>query len=81
MRYLKRFNESLKQDIIEHLSEKEGEYDQEEIQNVFDILNEYDDELTGLDPIDSKLITRLLDDQELIDKLDIDDDIEDPFAF
>lgn len=81
MKHLKRFNESLKQEVIDNLNSKEGDYDVEELENVYEILNEYDDDLTGLDKTDSKLITRLLDDEELISKLHISDEIEDPFAF
>jgi len=81
MRYLRKFNESLKQEIIDNLNSQEGDYDSEELENVYEILDEYDDDLSGLDKTDSKLIIRLLDDEELISKLDVNDDIEDPFAF
>ena len=81
MKHLKRFNESIKNEIISHLSEKEGDIDSEEIQNVFDILNEYDDDLTGLTSIDSKLISRLLDDKRIISRIEADDSFSDPFEF
>lgn len=81
MKHLKRFNESIKNEIISHLSEKEGDIDSEEIQNVFDILNEYDDDLTGLTSIDSKLISRLLDDKRIISRIEVDDSFRDPFEF
>jgi len=81
MKHLKRFNESIKNEIISHLSEKEGDIDSDEIQNVFDILNEYDDDLTGLTSIDSKLISRLLDDKQIISRIEVDDSFRDPFEF
>jgi hypothetical protein len=77
MRYLRRFNEnesqnsdSLKSRLIDHYQEQESEYDPEETLNVLEILNDYDDNLTGLGNTDKTLLLRLINDDELYDEVD-----------
>ncbi len=85
MKYLKkynRFNESadtfsgyydsecLKSRLRSYYQEQESEYDPEETSNVIDILNEYDDSLTGLNGLDKTLLLRLINDDELYQEVD-----------
>lgn len=52
---------------------KEKDFDEEEIQNAFDILKEYDENLSNLSFVDYQLISRLLDDddKELVEALEL----------
>lgn len=74
MKYLKRFNEnveeSLKQRLTEFYYENEANYDPEETTNALEILNDYDDNLTGLTKWDKVLLQRILDDSDLVAELD-----------
>ena len=75
MKYLKRFNEnmeegSLKGRLTDFYNENEANYDPEETVNVLEILNDYDDNLTGLTKWDKVLLQRILDDSDLVAELD-----------
>jgi tRNA (Thr-GGU) A37 N-methylase len=70
MKYLKRFNESveegsLKDRLIDFYNENEANYDPEETVNSLEILDEYDDNLTGLKYWDKVILQRILDDSDL----------------
>ncbi len=85
MKYLKKYNsfnestdtfsgyydsECLKSRLHAYYQEQESEYDPEETSNVIDILNEYDDNLTGLNGLDKKLLLRLINDSDLYQEVD-----------
>lgn len=75
MKYLKRFNEnmeegSLKDRLTYFYNENEANYDPEETVNALEILNDYDDNLTGLTKWDKVLLQRILDDSDLVAELD-----------
>lgn len=76
MKYLKTYKtfesleESLKSRLIGYYHDRESDYDEEEIANVIEILNEYDDNLTGLGGWDKTLLLRLVDDEELYQEVD-----------
>ena len=75
MKYLKRFNEdmeegSLKDRLTDFYNENEANYDPEETVNALEILNDYDDNLTGLTKWDKVLLQRILDDSDLVAELD-----------
>jgi tRNA (Thr-GGU) A37 N-methylase len=72
MKHLKRFNESidsteesLKSRLKSHYAEISSDYDEEEIENAIQILDEYDDNLDGLSKMDKILLLRLIDDNDL----------------
>lgn len=75
MKYLKRFNEnaqegSLKDRLIDFYNENEANYDPEETTNALEILDGYDDDLTGLTKWDKVLLQRILDDSDLYNEVD-----------
>lgn len=75
MKYLKRFNEnmqegSLKDRLTDFYHENEANYDPEETTNALEVLNDYDDNLTGLTHWDKVLLKRILDDSDLVAELD-----------
>ena len=75
MKYLKRFNEnlqegSLKDRLIDFYNENEANYDPEETTNALEILDGYDDNLTGLTKWDKVLLQRILDDSDLYSEVD-----------
>lgn len=77
LKYLKRFNESfeekesLKDRLISHYNR--SDFGDEETDNVIEILNDYDDDLSNLkDSIDKTLLLRLINnDEDLYDEVDI----------
>lgn len=60
----------IKQRLIAAYNEQASDYDPEETENVLIILEEYDDNLSGLSSVDYTLLTRLLDDEDLLDELE-----------
>lgn len=75
MKYLKRFNEnveegSLKDRLTYFYGENEANYDPEETVNVMEILDEYDDNLTGLKHWDKVILLRILDDEDLVKEVE-----------
>lgn len=75
MKYLKRFNEnmeegSLKDRLTDFYHENEANYDPEETVNALEVLDDYDDNLTGLTHWDKVLLQRILDDSDLVAELD-----------
>lgn len=78
-KYLKRFNESfeekesLKDRLISHYEDNRSDFGDEETDNVIEILNDYDDNLSNLkDSIDKTLLLRLINnDEDLYDEVDI----------
>jgi len=74
MKHLKLFesfeDQSLKQRLTDYYHTIESDYDPEEISNVLDILNEYDDNLTNLGKWDKTLLLRLVDDSDLYQEVD-----------
>lgn len=89
MKHLKPFQtfentggETLKSRLISYYTNLEGEYDEEEIQNVLDILEEQNDNIDKIDDWDKKLLLRLIDDEDLYDMvndLNSDERKENPF--
>jgi tRNA (Thr-GGU) A37 N-methylase len=72
MKYIKTyesFEESLKQRLTNYYTQ-EADYNEEEIQNVLEILDEYDDELTNLKGYNKVLLLRLIDDHDLYEEVD-----------
>lgn len=61
---------NLKEELEEYYNERRADYGDEEVDNVLDILKEYDDNLTGLGNWDKTLLQRLIDDTELYEKVD-----------
>ena len=61
---------NLKEEPEEYYNERRADYGDEEVDNVLDILKEYDDNLTGLGNWDKTLLQRLIDDTELYEKVD-----------
>lgn len=78
LKHLKRFNESfedkesLKDRLISHYEDNRADFGDEETDNVIEILNDYDDNLSKLkDGIDKTLLLRLINnDDELYDEVD-----------
>ena len=86
MKHIKKFNEdiesvapsdpnyyedkSIKDRLTEYYYEREADYGEEEVKNVIEILDEYDDNLTGLSRTDKTLLLRLVDDHELYEEVD-----------
>ena len=64
------FMSSLKERLISHFQEQESDFDPEETANVLEILNEYDDNLTGLGNTDKTLLLRMINDTDLYDEVD-----------
>lgn len=62
--------DSLKQRLIEYYMEHESDYDPEETENVIEIVNQYDDNLSGLGGWDKTLLLRLIDDSEIYQEVD-----------
>lgn len=62
--------DSLKQRLTDHFHEQESDFDPEETENVLEILNDYDDHLTGLGGVDKTLLLRLINDDELYSEVD-----------
>ena len=60
----------MKQKIEQYLSNVIGDFDQEEINNIVEILDGYDENLTNLILMDSIIINRLIDDEELINEIE-----------
>jgi hypothetical protein len=61
---------SLKDRLTDFYHENETNYDPEETINALEILNDYDDNLTGLTKWDKVLLQRILDDSDLVAELD-----------
>ena len=61
---------TIKEELKQHYLEQEADFDKEETKNVIEILNVYDENLTGLRKWDKTLLLRLVNDDELYDKLD-----------
>ena len=59
----------MKQKILEYYDTIIGDYDQEEINNSLEILEEYDNELTNITELDAKLLIRLIDDEYLAEEI------------
>ncbi len=59
----------MKQKILEYCNTIIGDYDQEEIDNFLEILEEYDNELTNLTELDAKILIRLIDDEDLVGEI------------
>lgn len=59
----------MKQKILEYYDTIIGDYDQEEIDNSLEILEEYDSELNNLTELDAKILIRLIDDEDLADEI------------
>jgi len=56
---------NLKHKLTAYFIQQEYDLGKEEVFNVLQLLGEYDNDLSGLDINDSKLITRLIDNTEL----------------
>lgn len=59
----------MKQKILEYYDTIIGDYDQEEINNSLEILEEYNNELSNLTELDAKILIRLIDDEDLADEI------------
>lgn len=73
MKYLKRFNEniniSLKDRLKNHYLEISNDYDEEEIKNVLEILEECSDDLSDINDLEKTLLLRMIDDESLYDEV------------
>lgn len=74
MKYLKRFNEnidnkSLKERLKEYYLEISHDYDEEEIQNVLEILDECNEDLSDIKNLEKTLLLRMIDDENLYDEV------------
>ena len=76
MRHIKTFKifesniESLKARLSDHYYDNISEFGEEEVENTIQILDEYDDNLTGLGKWDKTLLLRLVNDDELYQEVD-----------
>jgi len=61
---------NLKHKLTAHFIEQESDIGKEEVFNILQLLGEYDDDLSGLSPNDSKLITRLINDIDLYNEIE-----------
>ena len=59
----------MKQKILEYYGTIIGDYDQEEIDNSLEILEEYNNELSNLTELDAKILIRLIDDEDLAEEI------------
>lgn len=57
---------SLKQRISEELNELRHDYGDEEVDNTLEVLESLDDDLSNLGKWDETLLTRLIDDEDLL---------------
>lgn len=75
-KYLKTFNESFKEEslkdrLISHHEDNRADFGDEETDNVIEILNDYDNNLSKLkDGVDKTLLLRLINNDELYDEVD-----------
>lgn len=74
MKYLRKFNEnlndkSLKERLKEYYLEISHDYDEEEIQNVLEILDECSDDLSDIKNLEKTLLLRMIDDETLYDEV------------
>ncbi len=60
----------MKKQIKEYLTEHQYEFEREEIDNVLEILENYDANLTDLSRVDYSIIGRLIDDVGLTNRLE-----------
>lgn len=58
--------ESLKERITQELNELRHDYGNEEVDNTLEVLESLDDDLSNLGKWDEALITRLIDDKDLL---------------
>jgi len=62
---------NLKEELIEYYQERESNFGTEEMNNVLEILEDYNEELEGLNKTDKTLLLRLLEGgDELYEKVD-----------
>ena len=57
---------SLKQRVSEELNELRHDYGDEEVDNTLEVLESLDDDLSNLGKWDETLLTRLIDDEDLL---------------
>lgn len=78
--------DTLKQRLREHYEDNQDDFDPEETKNVLDILEKYDDNLSGIDSLDITFLQRMInDDSALYEELekinnDLPPSVSDPFA-
>lgn len=70
IRTFESFSKSLKDKIKDYYGEIIGDFEQEEIDNALEILNDYDDKLSNLSEIDSTILKRIIEDEELLYDID-----------
>jgi hypothetical protein len=63
---IRRVMETLKQRIINELEELRSDYGDEEIDNTLEVLDGLNDDLSNLGKWDESIITRLVDDSDLL---------------
>lgn len=61
---------SLKEELTQYYQEHEADYGTEEMNNVLEILSEYNNDLQGLNNTDKTLLMRLISDDDLYEKVD-----------
>ncbi len=59
----------MKQKILDYYDTIISDYDQEEIDNALEILEEYDSELNNLTELDAKILIRLIDCEDLAEEI------------
>ncbi len=62
--------EKLKIRLYEYFRERQGDFDQVEFDNLFEVLDELNDDLTNMKKWDEVLILRLIDDADLYAEVD-----------
>jgi len=60
----------MKNKILIYLDTIIGDYDKEEIDNIIEILENYNEELSNLTELDAKLLNRIIDDEKLSNKIE-----------
>jgi len=74
--------ESLKQRIITELNEVRADYGDEEVDNTLEVLEALEEDLSNLGKWDETLITRLIDDKDLLKEIysiRSDDDLKEDY--
>lgn len=72
----------LNADLREYFNDVQYDFDKDEIKNVLEILDEEDEDLNGLSKVSKTLLIRLIDDTELIERVEEmykEPDNDDPF--
>lgn len=61
----------LKQSIEQYYTEIQADYEPEEISSCLVILSEYDDYLRGLSTVDATILSRIVDDEDILNEIEV----------